>query len=350
MKFLPDGKPGNAASPGNRFPARLRRGWGRTAVLAATASTLAIVLPSGAASARPAGNPPSLSATVAQANALSNQIDQLSQQYDALQIQLQNAQAEEAAAKTTAATDRASLKKGKAAVAQIAAEGYMSGSLNPTVQLLETSDPQQFLDRSSVILQLSYQQTGTVSQLSQAAAAAARADKTANQEQAQAQKLSAQMAAKVNTMQGKENLLNSQAYAQALAIFQQTGNYPAVAITGDSVGAQALRWALTQLGAPYVWGGAGPFSAGYDCSGLVMAAYEHVGIQLEHFTGDQWNEGEHIAEGEIAPGDLLFFFDLDHVGMYIGNGLMVDAPTFGQVVQIQPVFWSSFDGAVRIVA
>jgi cell wall-associated NlpC family hydrolase len=96
-----------------------------------------------------------------------------------------------------------------------------------------------------------------------------------------------------------------------------------------------------------VWGAAGPSS--FDCSGLVMWAYEQVGISLEHFTGDQWNEGQHISKSQLEPGDLVFFFpDIGHVGMYVGNGLMVDAPTFGQVVQVQPVLWNDYVGAVRI--
>lgn len=348
MKFLPHGKSGMTDSRGNRSSLRRPGAWGRAAALAAAASVVAIVAPGGAASARTTGTPTGLSATVAQANALSNQIDTLGQQYDALQIELQQAQAEAGAARLTAARDQQALKTGRIAVSQIAAEGYMNGTVNPTIEMLQSSNPQEFLNRSSIILQLSYEQTNTVNLLSRATAAAARAQQTATQEQAHAKALSGQMAAKVSQIQAKENILNSQAYAQALAIFQQTGNYPAVAITGDSVGAQALRWALTQLGKPYVWGAAGPDA--YDCSGLVMWAYAHVGISLAHFTGDQWTEGEHIPTSELAPGDLLFFFNLGHVGMYIGNNLMVDAPSAGQVVQVQPVLWGSFDGAVRIVA
>jgi peptidoglycan DL-endopeptidase CwlO len=347
VKSLPQGKPGSADSRGNRSRLGPHRVWGRAAALAAAASAIAIMAPGSVASARTAGTPSGLSATVAQANALSNEIDTLGQQYDGLQIELQQAQAEVASAKLTAARDDQALKSGRAAVGQIAAEGYMNGSIDPSIQLLQSSDPQQFLNQSSIILQLNYEQTGTVNQLAQAAAAAARARQTASEEEAQATQLSAAMSAKVSQIQAKENLLNSQAYAQALAIFQQTGTYPSIAITGDSLGAQALKWAMTQIGKPYLWGAAGPDA--YDCSGLVMWAYAHVGISLEHFTGDQWDEGEHIPTSELAPGDLLFFYNLGHVGMFIGNNLMVDAPSAGQDVMVQSIPWGSFDGAVQIV-
>jgi len=156
------------------------------------------------------------------------------------------------------------------------------------------------------------------------------------------------MSKKVGQIQAKENVLNSSAFSQALSIFQQTGHYPDIQITGDSLGEQALKWALTRLGDAYVWGAAGPTT--FDCSGLVMWAYAHVGISLAHFTGSQWNEGQHISRSQLEPGDLVFFFqDISHVGMYVGNGLMVDAPTFGQPVQIQPVLWNVYVGAVRII-
>jgi cell wall-associated NlpC family hydrolase len=347
VKFLPKGKSGNAYSRGNRSRLRPPGTWGLAAALATAASALAIVAPGDVASARPAGTPTGLQATVAQANALSNQIDSLGQQYDGLQIELQQAQAEVASAKLTAARDEQALKSGRAAVGQIAAEGYMNGSIDPSIELLQSPNPQEFLNRSSIILQLNYEQTSTVNQLSQASAAAARAQQTASEEEATAKQLSGQMAAKVNQIQSKENLLNSQAYAQALAIFDQTGTYPSIAISGDSLGAQALKWAMTQIGKPYVWGAAGPDA--YDCSGLVMWAYAHVGISLMHFTGDQWGEGEHIPTSELAPGDLLFFYNLGHVGLFIGNNLMVDAPSAGQDVMVQEIPWGAFDGAVQIV-
>jgi cell wall-associated NlpC family hydrolase len=74
-----------------------------------------------------------------------------------------------------------------------------------------------------------------------------------------------------------------------------------------------------------------------------------VGIHLDHFTGDQWNEGVHVSRSQLQPGDLLFFYGIDHVGLYIGGNLMVDAPDFGQDVMVQQIDWGAFNGAVRVV-
>ena len=95
--------------------------------------------------------------------------------------------------------------------------------------------------------------------------------------------------------------------------------------------AVVVQAALTQIGSPYVWGGASP--AGFDCSGLTMWVYAQLGITLDHYTGSQWTAGPHVSRADLQPGDLVFFYpDIGHVGLYIGNNLMVDAPDFGEDV------------------
>jgi cell wall-associated NlpC family hydrolase len=299
--------------------------------------------------ASPASGGSSLSKTLAEANKLSNEIDVLGQQYDGLRIQMNQAKADAAIARQGAARDARMLSSEQAYINAIAVEGYMTGGLNPSLQLLQSTTPQTMLNRASIMTQLEQENGAKVDLVATAEAAAQRATAAAKLEEKRAAKLKAAMAAKVAQIQQKENFFNSKAFAQAAAIYQQTGHYPDIHPTGDSVGVQALKWALTRVGDPYVWGASGPSS--FDCSGLVVWAYAQVGISLMHFTGDLWNEGEHISRNELKPGDLVFFFPtISHVGIYVGNGLMVDAPTQGQNVQVQPVFWSAFVGAVRIVA
>jgi len=319
------------------------------AALAGAAAICATMLPSGIADATPSSGNPTLNAVLAKANALSEQIDNLSQQYDGLRIQLNQARAAVAIAEEDEALDERILGKDQVTIGAIAAESYMSGGLDPTLQLLQGSSPQNLLNRASIMTQLEQENGAKVKLVASAAAAAQRAQAAAAQEQRHATELAAAMTAKVAAIQKKEDFFNSEAFQQAEAIFQQTGHYPPIHVNGDTVGVEALRAALTRIGAPYVWGAAGPWA--FDCSGLVVWAYAQIGISLEHYTGDLWNEGEHISRSELEPGDLVFFFpDISHVGIYVGNGLMLDAPTFGQNVQIQAVFWSAYVGAVRIVA
>ncbi len=105
----------------------------------------------------------------------------------------------------------------------------------------------------------------------------------------------------------------------------------------------AADWALSQIGRPYQWGGAGPYT--YDCSGLTMVAWAHADVALLHYAGDQWVEGAHVSLGALQPGDLLFYATnnadpttIHHVGIYIGGGNMVDAPYTGADVRIDGIY------------
>jgi cell wall-associated NlpC family hydrolase len=322
----------------------------RLTIVTGTIALVGVILPAGVAgatSAQPSSGTPSLKAAEAQVNKLSNEIDSMGQQYDSLRIQLTQARREAAVARQTAKRDQKLMASGQAAVGRLAASGYMNGTMSPTLQMLQSTNPQQFLNQASIMLQLEQESGDKLNAVSAAELAAQRANVTAQQQEKQASKLAAAMAAKTDTIKAKEAELNKGIYAQALKIYQETGTYPDVSVTGSSVEVQALRYALTRRGDEYVWGAAGPTT--FDCSGLVVWAYANLGISLPHFTGDLWNSGPHVPRDELQVGDLVFFYaGLDHVGIYVGNGMFLDAPSTGQVVQIQPMLWSVYDGAVRI--
>ena len=324
------------------------RSAGRLATAFSVAAAIGLALPSSVAGAASASPQPSLKQLIAEAAKLSRQIDDLSQQYDALRIQYTEAKDQVKIARLSVRRDLRLLGADQTAIAQIAAAGYMSGSgVNPAISLLESSNPQSMLNRASILGQLQKENGDKIHLVTAAREAAQRARLLAVQEEAKAAKLSKAMHGKVAKIQANENKLNSQTYAKALAIYQRTGKYPVIQPKGDSIPVQALRQAMTKIGDAYVWGGAGPDV--FDCSGLVVWAYAQLGISLPHFTGDLWNSGVHISRSQLRPGDLLFFFaDIGHVGIYVGNGFMLDAPTFGIPVGIHPVFWNAYDGAVRI--
>jgi cell wall-associated NlpC family hydrolase len=111
---------------------------------------------------------------------------------------------------------------------------------------------------------------------------------------------------------------------------------------------EAATIALRYLGVPYQWGGATP--AGFDCSGLVMYVYAQLGISLPHFAAAQYGLGSPVSRDQLQPGDLVFFENLNHVGIYIGGGQVVHAPTTGDVVKISNLsdWGASYVGARRI--
>jgi cell wall-associated NlpC family hydrolase len=133
---------------------------------------------------------------------------------------------------------------------------------------------------------------------------------------------------------------------QVLAYARQYAGTDASAAASPAVAAQtvAVEWALTQIGTPYVWGDETP-GVGFDCSGLVQAAYAAAGVALPRVAQDQYDETPKVpASDPLAPGDLVFFGSgtsgIDHVGLFVGNvagqAVMVDAPYTGADVRVEP--------------
>jgi peptidoglycan DL-endopeptidase CwlO len=146
--------------------------------------------------------------------------------------------------------------------------------------------------------------------------------------------------------------------AQQAAIAQASTDTTSVsAPTATDTNVPAPRYgnvvsiALQYLGVPYVWGGASP-STGFDCSGLVMFVFAQVGIYLPHNAAAQYGYGTPVSKDQLAPGDLVFFDGLGHVGIYIGNGQFVHAPHTGDVVKISSLsegwYTSTYVGARRL--
>jgi len=317
------------------------------ASLAAATAALALVVPGGISVAQTVAPKPNLTTLIAQAKQLEFQINALSEQYDGLRLQLTRAKANATIAQQAANRGAAKLAVGQQAVAQLAAANYMNSGLDPTFQALTTGDPRQFLSQASTIAELNQSSGMMVSTLSNQVNQALRDKQTADQQIAAVNALEAQMNAKKKVINAKIDKVNSAAMKQAMAVFEQTGHYPAVSIpTANTVGAQALQAALTRAGDPYVWGAAGPSQ--FDCSGLVVWAYAQEGIALPHYTGSLWESGVHVARSDLEPGDLVFFgADISHVGIYVGDGMMIDASNFGVPVHVEPIF-SGYVGAVRI--
>lgn len=118
-------------------------------------------------------------------------------------------------------------------------------------------------------------------------------------------------------------------------------------------GQRAVRVALEAVGTPYRWGGETPAS-GFDCSGLVRWAYGRVGIDVPHSSFALYDVGRRVSVSKIAPGDILFFSGLGHVGLYVGNGRMVHSPETGRTVEVVRLsvtgYGSRLVGARRVAA
>jgi peptidoglycan DL-endopeptidase CwlO len=111
---------------------------------------------------------------------------------------------------------------------------------------------------------------------------------------------------------------------------------------------KALAFARAQIGKPYVWGATGPDS--YDCSGLTQAAWKAAGVDLPRVTYDQVNAGTTVPLSQAQPGDLVFFYDdISHVGIYIGNGMMIHAPKPGAYVREESIYYDGESSIYSVV-
>jgi cell wall-associated NlpC family hydrolase len=131
---------------------------------------------------------------------------------------------------------------------------------------------------------------------------------------------------------------------QTTAVSQQAPAY-----SGDgSAASQVVAFALSKVGGPYVYGGNGP--VGYDCSGLTRAAYLQVGISLPRTSGGQYGVGRPVSTSALLPGDLLFYYSgISHVAIYIGNGQIAHASTYGVGIVVSDAFSMSLAGARRLL-
>lgn len=266
-----------------------------------------------------------------------NSLEPLIEQYNQVHSQLQANQAKAAALQKQMQPLQLQVAMAMTRVGSMSARLYMTGPGYQMAGLLTSGTPATMVDRLSTMNQMARAQTESVS------AVAAQRDKVAAAKQpydllvAKLSTQDAQLAAKKNTIQARLaslQKLRQQAYGSTgtgTGVLKPVSTCP-VEYYGDK-GSRAAATACSLIGKPYIWAAAGP--RGYDCSGLTLAAWASVGVTLQHFTGWQWNEGKPVSRANIRPGDLVFFFsDLHHMGIYVGGGWFVHAPTTGDFVRM----------------
>ena len=338
-----------------------------------------------AALARAAAKADALSAALA---GLRTQAEALAERYDHEVSLEQQASAAYQAAQTRLAVARKSEQRATARLAQLAAAEYESdggpdmaaavyagitdpGSYLGAIGLQQTIDDQRAdllaaSQADAIVTRLfSEQAAGLLAQRRTAAQAAAflkaavaaavgRQEATVRLAEASRSRLAASSSVVTRPAGVAASVLAGGPSGAAPGVFAPdwASDAGASAAQGDA----AADWALTQLGRPYQWGAAGPGS--YDCSGLAMEAWARAGVRLLHWTGYQWAAGPHVPLARLRRGDLVFYAfniadpaTIHHVGIYIGHGLMVDAPYTGSFVRIDSIYaFPGLIGATRPAA
>jgi peptidoglycan DL-endopeptidase CwlO len=275
------------------------------------------------------------------------------------------ATAEAAAAELEAAT--AVLAAAQQQVRGIARTAYTGEGLGSFQALMVSDSADEFVDRMTILQTIAGHQDAILKDAAAANVAAAQAQATAQSAAAEAQAqydaVSAQQAdlqAQVDEYRAAFDQLSAQERAAAERAAAQSApverasraeREPIAAasapIVANGEAAQiAIDAAMAQRGKPYVWAAGGP--GAFDCSGLTSYAYRAAGISLPHSSRMQSQMGQSVSRENLQPGDLVFFYSpVSHVGIYIGGGQMVHAPTSGDVVKVAPLM-SGFSGARRI--
>jgi cell wall-associated NlpC family hydrolase len=233
-------------------------------------------------------------------------------------------------------------------VGGMAAQQYKLGPASGLNALLSSGSPQTFVDQLAMldhIAKANAKQIADVTRLRDRYDA----DLTKiNVLVAQQKKQDADLAARKSVIQAEvdrlQRLRNQLGPSTTSTSSLYIGPCPAVYIGGAA--GVAVKTACAQIGKPYVWGADGPGS--FDCSGLTQYAWKAAGVSLTHYTGAQWNEGAPVSRANLRPGDLVFFYsDLHHVGMYVGNGLIVHASRAGVPVKMARMQYMPYMGARR---
>lgn len=343
---------------------RVMRGAATSTTLAITTLVVAVGLTSAPAMAEPSRQAPPTSASDAmdQYQKLSGQAEKLNEKY--LQAKQDLKAKKDELAKANDSLDAAKKSEGQAKqqeeqfrgkVDDLSDASYKGARFTQLSALLTGKSPQDFLDRASALHVLASENYGALHKL---AAATKKADDAKHQAAGAKKKAKdAKDAANqlVTDIGHKKKALDANidkvkdALSELSSSQQAELNDPGdsgVFVGGSGAAGAALQAALGQRGTPYSWGGASP--GGFDCSGLMMWSYAQAGVDLPRTSQAQQGVGKPVSRSNLKPGDLVFYGSpAYHVGMYVGNGKMVDAPTAGEVVRVESL-QSNYSGARRV--
>jgi cell wall-associated NlpC family hydrolase len=300
---------------------------------------------------------PDISTVQSRVDKLYQQAEQASERYNDARLEMKQAQTRLSALQADLDRQQAKVDSVREQVASAVVSQYQGQALSSTTQVLLSQDPDAFLDQLTTVSEYNDQQSQMMAnfavqakQLEMRQAAAKRElDRIAATKQ-ELGKEKSEIDSKAS--QARELLSTLKDRAAAASRSKERAAAPptaAAAVTNVAASGRAgaaVSYALAQVGDAYVYGAAGP--SAFDCSGLTMMAWAQAGVGLPHSSGAQMGSGPHISQSQLQPGDLVFYYSpVSHVGMYIGNGMIVHAANPGSGVTTAPVNSMPYSGAVR---
>ena len=227
---------------------------------------------------------------------------------------------------------------------------FQGQNLGPATQLL-SADEDAFVNQLSTFTTVSDLQDSLLADYNDQLKAYAIRRKETSERRDQVADVEAELQDEKQTVDAKldeaEDLLDELEAEERAAILSRDSDVRAPSsVPAEGRAAAAVQYAMAQVGDAYVYGAAGP--SAFDCSGLTMMAWAQAGVSLPHSSSAQFSTGPHISESQLMPGDLVFYYSpISHVGMYIGNGLIVHAANPGAGVLVSDLHYMPYVGAVR---
>jgi cell wall-associated NlpC family hydrolase len=318
------------------------------ATSAAAAVTFVGTIPSGTAEAKP-----TIQDVQHRVDRLYHAAEQASERYNAIRVQLKQMRGDVAALRADQTHQQKQTEKARRLVADSIVRQYEGDSLSAVGQAVVSSDPNAFVSQLTTMSAFNSMQAGQYSSyLTQAKALTIRQSATQNQltKVAELEKQAAQDKATIaKNLSGAKSVLGKMQAAareRMIAASRDNTRISSADIPVSGRAAAAVHYAMAQIGKPYVYGAAGPNS--FDCSGLTMASWGAAGVGLPHSSSAQYGSGTHISASQLQPGDLVFYYSpISHVGMYIGNGMIVNAENPSAGIRVTGLYSMPYVGAVR---
>jgi cell wall-associated NlpC family hydrolase len=304
---------------------------------------------------------PSVDQVQAKVNQLTSQFDQVSEQLDQAGQQLSTAQGRLSQVRVHLDTANAQFQAAQANVAQTAAAAFEDTGATSVAGVLTSGDPSVILQQGSLLLELSGTRSAETKQLLSDASQLTGVEQEMQRTESGIATLKSQLAAHKNSL--SKLITTEKATLASLTVPEQqtvesnsigaNGTTAKIAYSGptSTQAGKAVAFVYDQLGCPYVYGATGPCHSGFDCSGLVQAAWAAAGVAIPRDTYEDWAELPHVSLSSIEPGDLILYNGEGHVAMYVGSGYIIDAPQTGMDVERIPMstpwYADSVDGVVR---
>lgn len=300
---------------------------------------------------------PDIETVQSRVDRLYHQAEQASERYNDARIEVRRARGRLTRLESAVTRQQTKVEGVRAQVAAAVVAQYQGQALSSTSQMLLSDTPDDFIDQLTTVSAFNDQQSQMMADFAVQARRLETREQAAQREVTRIAETSQQLGEEKAEIDDKaaqaEELLTTleeRAAARASRSEDRSADgsaaAPAASAPASGRAAAAVRYAMAQVGKSYVYGAAGP--SAFDCSGLTMMAWAQAGVGLPHSSGAQMGSGTPVSQSELQPGDLVFYYSpVSHVGMYIGNGQIVNALNPGAGVGISGVNDMPYSGAVR---